>query len=86
MSNIYKRIDIVDGETEEPVNFVGVHPLSWEKRTTIKSPAAGFVEINEDNPNVIEKKATKVGTGSHIVTPRDWLGDRVICIRIPEDE
>lgn len=29
--DLYVRVPLINGETEEPVNFVGVHPLQWTK-------------------------------------------------------
>ena len=39
---LYRIVDIVDGNTSEPVNYVGVHPLKWGKTL---EPTAGFVEV-----------------------------------------
>ena len=38
---IYKRVEIVDGETKEPVQFVALHPFAWPEDYT---PTAAFVE------------------------------------------
>lgn len=50
MSKFYRRIKIDSkGNSAEPVNFVGVHPLRWNKSDrTIQGntpPDAGFVEV-----------------------------------------
>jgi hypothetical protein len=50
----YRRVEIVDGETEEPVNFVGVYTLHWPEGYT---PEAAFVE--EDSIDA-KMKAAKV--------------------------
>ena len=38
---IYKRVEIVDGETKEPVQFVALHPFAWPEDYI---PTAAFVE------------------------------------------
>ena len=42
----YRRVEIVDGETTEPAQFVGVHPLVWH-RACGGDPTAAFVESDE---------------------------------------
>ena len=42
MENYYKRVSI---DSDEPVNFVGVHPLIWHDHP--EQPEAGFIECNE---------------------------------------
>jgi hypothetical protein len=48
MSNFYRRVEIdTEGNSAEPVNFVGVHPLRWNSDRTVQGntpPDAGFVE------------------------------------------
>ena len=41
---LYKRIEIVDGESIEPVSFVGVHPVNWPG--WVGEPAVGFAEVD----------------------------------------
>ena len=51
MSKYYRRVEIdADGNSAEPVNFVGVHPFNWSTMPTKLQtnqtiiPCAGFVE------------------------------------------
>jgi hypothetical protein len=49
MSKYYRRVEIdAEGNSAEPVNFVGVHPLRWNRSDRSISgnnpPDAGFVE------------------------------------------
>ena len=46
MNKYYKRVEIdAEGNSAEPVNFVGVHPLKWRSTdVTVAIPDAGFVE------------------------------------------
>jgi hypothetical protein len=39
---VYRRIEIVNGESAEPVAWVGVHPVNWPG--WVGAPDAGFVE------------------------------------------
>lgn len=42
----YKRVNIIDGKgSNEPVNFVGVHPLIWHDHP--EHPEVGFVECDD---------------------------------------
>ena len=54
---MYKYVSIKDGESVEPVNFVGVHPFNWP--ANIGPPDAGFAEIDEW---VIFERAIKIMT------------------------
>ena len=40
----YRRVEIVDGETAEPVHFVGIYPMDWPSYI---APTAAFVESDE---------------------------------------
>jgi len=39
----YRAVEIKDGESAEPVSFVGVHPIAWHDIAS-GPPAVGFVE------------------------------------------
>lgn len=41
----YKRVEIKDGNSTEPVQYVGVYALKWQKEWG--EPEVGFVEIDE---------------------------------------
>ena len=49
---LYRKIDL---PSNEPVNFVGVHPLKWGEKI---NPEVGFIEIEEDG---FEKIAEEKG-------------------------
>lgn len=43
----YRRVEIVDGETKEPVNFVGFYPILWmEGDRAVIQPTTAFVETD----------------------------------------
>ncbi len=42
--NMYRHVEMVEGNTVEPVSFVGIHPLRWDKGYP---PDVGFVEAEE---------------------------------------
>ena|GEM_PF-3802199 len=49
MSKYYRRVEIdAEGNSVEPVNFVGVHPIKWNKANRNifgdNTPDVGFVE------------------------------------------
>lgn len=44
MIQFYKRVDIKSDNS--PVNFVGVHPITWHEHPN--QPDAGFVEVDVD--------------------------------------
>lgn len=44
---LYRRVAIKDGETDEPVQFVAVHLLKW--RSEYGDPTAAFVEVAESD-------------------------------------
>ena len=61
MSKYYKRVEIdSEGNSAEPVNFVGVHPLNWHDRKlygnseVIIKPDAGFVEAEAYEKEFVE--------------------------------
>ena len=59
MSKYYKRIGIdAEGNSAEPVNFVGVHPLRWNRSDrSIQGntpPDAGFVEADVYEKEFVE--------------------------------
>ena len=41
----YKRVEIVNGQAEEPIQYVGVYALHWKKEWG--APETAFVEIDE---------------------------------------
>lgn len=43
---LYKRVEIKNGETTEPVSFVGVHPIAWPRY--VGEPEVAFAEVDED--------------------------------------
>lgn len=45
---LYRRVEIKDGATEEPVSFVGVHPIKWY-RMGGDAPDAAFIEAFSDD-------------------------------------
>ena len=59
----YRRVKIVDGETAEPVHFVGIFPANWPGYI---APTAAFVESDE-----VEKLLRKI-RGSLALTPHAW--------------
>lgn len=40
---LYKAVEIKNGNSDEPVNYVGVHPLIWNDHPVL--PEMGFVEV-----------------------------------------
>ena len=44
---LFRAIPIVDGESTEPVRYVGVHPVKWS-HTLQGVPDLGFVEADTD--------------------------------------
>lgn len=47
MAELYRRVNIVNGETAEPVHFVGIHPVAWGESP---QPTVGFVEYTGPDP------------------------------------
>jgi hypothetical protein len=45
MSKYYRRVEIIDGDTQEPVNMVACHPLRWHQRDEYPVPACAFREM-----------------------------------------
>jgi hypothetical protein len=45
---LYRGVEIVDGETEEPVNYVGIHPIRWPTAEG-RQPTVAFVAIDDDD-------------------------------------
>jgi len=43
--NLYRRIAM---PSDEPVNFVGVHPLKWSRHP--QDPDVGFIEAEDEEP------------------------------------
>ena len=43
MSTLYRRVDLVNGETNEPVQFVGVYVLRWGE----SEPTVAFVQWSD---------------------------------------
>ena len=63
----YRRVEIVDGETEEPVHFVGIHPIGWMNGDPkMIRPTAAFVECDE-----VEKLLRKI-RGELALSPAHW--------------
>ena len=59
MNKYYKRVEInAEGNSAEPVNFVGVHPLRWNRSDrTVQGnnpPDAGFVEAEAYEKEFVE--------------------------------
>jgi hypothetical protein len=58
MSKYYRRVEIdTEGNSAEPVNFVGVHPFRWNSDRTIQGntpPDAGFVEAEAYEKEFVE--------------------------------
>ena len=67
MGQLYRRVEIVDGETTEPVHYVGVHPITWMNadRKMIE-PIVAFVESDE-----AEKLLRKI-RDALIPVPHPW--------------
>ena len=59
----YRRVEIVDGETADPVHFVGIHPMMWPGYI---NPTAAFVESDE-----AEKLLRKI-RGELAQAPAHW--------------
>jgi hypothetical protein len=53
---LYRAIEIVDGISDEPVNFVGVHPVRWPIIAT-GMPDVGFAEFEgwEEVKDLVEQ-------------------------------
>ena len=68
----YRRVEIVDGETAEPVNFVGLPPVTWMMARSLNSdgamiePTAAFVESDE-----VEELLRKIRDKLSLA-PMDW--------------
>lgn len=45
MATLYRRVEVVDGETAEPVQFVGNYVLRYGKE---REPTVAFVEWRDD--------------------------------------
>jgi hypothetical protein len=45
MSALYRRVDLVDGATDEPVQFVGVYVTRWGE----SEPTVAFVQWDDDH-------------------------------------
>jgi len=45
MSTLYRRVDLVNGETDEPVQFVGVYVTRWGERV----PTVAFVQWTDNS-------------------------------------
>lgn len=56
---LYHRVEIVDGESVEPVQFVGVYALNWGRE---QEPTVAFVEDEEatDRLDMLEKLARRL--------------------------
>ena len=48
MAKLYRRVEVVDGESVEPVHFVGIRVVPWLEGDCNITPTAGFVEIETD--------------------------------------
>ena len=48
MAKLYRRVEVVDGESTEPVHFVGIRVIHWLEGDCNIMPTAGFVEIETD--------------------------------------
>lgn len=82
IDGVNELFKIVDADSQNAINYVGISPLSWEDKSTLTKPKIGFQKINPNDEDVIQRKAVKIGNSSHVVLPRDWRGDDVICIRV----
>ena len=66
----YRRVEIVDGESEEAVQFVGIHPLNWPGYI---APTAAFVESDE-----VEKLLRKIRDElANITYPAIWTAELI---------
>lgn len=43
MDKYYRRVEL---PSDEPIQFVGIHPLKWHRRPT--HPDVGFIPLNDD--------------------------------------
>jgi hypothetical protein len=50
MSTLYRRVDLVDGATDEPVQFVGVYVMRWGER----EPTVAFVQWSDNNTQEVD--------------------------------
>ena len=46
---VYKKVEMDENGTKEPVNYVGVHPFRWHDHP--EHPDFGFTEIELDLPD-----------------------------------
>ena len=85
MMTIYKRVEIVDGETKEPVQFVALHPFAWPEDYT---PTAAFVEDEDATARLTAADAlAKMLTSNHVVSILALLTDIAFsCDKINKNE
>ena len=78
---IYKRVEIVDGETKEPVQFVALHPFAWPEDYT---PTAAFVEDEDATARLTAADALATTAANHIADPQcaHTLLDLVKALRV----
>lgn len=82
---MYRRVEIIDGESVEPVQFVGTYVLRWPKGL---EPQAAFVEADgvEAKLEAAEALATALTPlaelGQHIGTNYDDGGIVASCGRL----
>ena len=78
---LYRRVEVVNGETTEPVAFVGVHPVLWCSSACLaQEPTAAFVEASDVEQIIADLLAAgKALEKAGVLT--EYLGDKQDAIK-----
>ena len=59
---------------------------SGKKRNSSKSKSCKSITIKFEGSEIIERTASKFGTGAHIIVPKEYAGKKIKIIMEDEDE